>query len=72
MVEGQATKGWNHDCLDSQSRQPSLYVILVQDNNGGDLYLLSTGEIRPRHQNRSNGASRYVRYKVNGNPSSTI
>ena len=59
MVEGQATKkveprlprlpnGW----LSRQSRQPSLYVILVQDNNGGDPDLLPTGEIGPRHQKK--------------------
>ena len=33
----------------------SLYVILSQDNNGGDPDLLPTGEIKPRHQIRSNG-----------------
>ena len=60
--------GW----FSRQSRKPSLYVILVQDNNGGDSDLLLTREIRPRHQNRSNGASRYVRCKVNGNPSSRV
>ena len=60
--------GW----LSRQLRQPSLYVILVQDNNGGDPDLLPTGEIRPRHQNRSNGALRYVRCKVNGNPISRV
>ena len=79
MVEGQATKeveprlprlpnGW----LSHQSRQPSLYVIQVQDNNGGNPDLLPTGEIRPRHQNRSNVALRYVKCKVNGNPSSRV
>ena len=62
MVEGQATKeveprlprlpnGW----LSRQSRQSSLYVILAQDNNGGDPDLLPTGDIRARHQIRSNG-----------------
>ena len=62
MVEGPATKevelrlprlpnGW----LSRQSRQSSLYVILAQDNKGGDLDLLSIGEIKPRHQIRSNG-----------------
>ena len=60
--------GW----LSRQSRQPSLYVILVQDNNRGDLDLPLTGEIKPRHQNISSGASRYVRFKVNGNPSSRV
>ena len=61
-VEGQATKevdprspplpnGW----LSRQSRQFSLYVILTQDNNGGDLDLLLTGEITPKHQIKSNG-----------------
>ena len=41
--------------LSHQSRQSSLYAILAQDNNGGDPDLLPTGEIRPRHQIRSNG-----------------
>ena len=61
MVEEKATRevepglprlpnGW----LSHQSRQSLLYVIQVQDNNGGDPDLLPTGEIRPRHQNRSN------------------
>ena len=61
MVEGQETKeveprllrlpnGW----LSRQSRQCSLYVILAQDNKGGDPDLLSIGEIRPRHQIISN------------------
>ena len=54
--------GW----LSHQSRQPSLYVILFQDNNRGDLDLLPTGEIIPRHQNRSNVYLRYIRFKVNG------
>ena len=60
-VEGQATEeveprlpqlpnGW----LLRQSRQSSLYVILAQDNKGGDPDLLPTGEIKPRHQIRSN------------------
>ena len=63
MVEGQATKeveprlprlpnGW----LSRQSGQSSLYVIQVQDNNGGDPDLLPTGEIGPRHQIRSSMA----------------
>ena len=62
MVEGQATQeaeprfprlpnGW----LSRQSRQSSLYVILAQDNKGGDPDLVPTGEIKPRHQIRSNG-----------------
>ena len=62
MVEGKTIRelepglprlpnGW----LSHQSRQSSLYVILVQDNNGGDPDLLPIGEIKPRHQNRSNG-----------------
>ena len=61
-VEGQATKeveprlprlpnGW----LSGQSRQSSLYVILAQDNNGGDPDLFPTAETRPRHLIRSNG-----------------
>ena len=61
MVEGQATKeveprlpqlpnGW----LSRQSRQSSLYVILAQDNKGGDPNLLPIGDIRPRHQIKSN------------------
>ena len=41
--------GW----LSRQSRQPSLYVILVQVNNGGDPDLLLTGEIGPRHQKKN-------------------
>ena len=28
------------------------YVILVQDNNGGDPDLLPTAEIEPRHQKK--------------------
>ena len=79
MVEGEETKvveprlprllnGW----LSRQSRQSSLYVIQVEDNNGGDPDLLSKREIRPRHQNRSNVALRYVRCKVNGNPRSGV
>ena len=61
-VEGQATKeveprlprlpnGW----LSHQSRQSSLYVILAQDNKGGDPDLLPTREIRHKHQIKSNG-----------------
>ena len=53
MEEGKATKeveprlprlpnGW----LSRQSRQTSLYVILAQDNKGGDPDLLLIGEIR--------------------------
>jgi len=38
--------------LSCKSRQPSLYVIPVQDNNGGDPDLLPIGEIRPRHQKK--------------------
>ena len=60
MAEGQATKeveprlpqlrnGW----LSHQSRQSSLYVILAQDNKGGDPNLLPIGKIRPKHQIRS-------------------
>ena len=41
--------GW----LSHQSRQSSLYVIQVQDNNGGYPDMLPTGEIIPRHQIRS-------------------
>ena len=37
------------------SRQSSLDVVLAQDNNGGDPDLLSTGEIRPKHQIKSMG-----------------
>ena len=61
-VEGQATKeveprlprlpnGW----FSCQSRKYSLDVVLAHDNNGGDLDLVLRGEIRPRHQIRSNG-----------------
>ena len=60
--------GW----LSHQSRKPSLYVILFQDNNGGDPDFLLIGEIKPRHQNRSKEALRYVRCKVNGYPSSRV
>ena len=60
-VEGQATKEveprlprlpnlW----LSRQSRQSSLYVILAKDNKGGDPDLLLIGEIKSRHQIRSN------------------
>ena len=60
-TEGQATKeveprlprlpnGW----LSLQTRQSSLYVILAQDEKVGDPDLLPIGEIRPRHQIRSN------------------
>ena len=61
-VEGQATKEVElrlprlpNGQLSHKSRQSSLYVILAQDNNGGDLDLLSIGEIKPIHQIRSNG-----------------
>ena len=62
MVEGQATKEVEprlprlpNGQLSIQSRQSSFYVVLAQDNNGGDPDLLPTGEIRPKHQIRSNG-----------------
>ena len=61
-VEEQATKeveprlprlpnGW----LSRQSRQSSLDVVLARGNNGGDPDLLPTGEIKPKHQIKSNG-----------------
>ena len=70
MVEGQASKeveprlpGLPNGWLSFQSRKSLIYVILAQDNNGGDLDLLSIGEIRPRHQIKSNGLE-VVRCKV--------
>ena len=61
-VEGQATTEVEprlprlpNGRLSRQSRQSSLYVVLFQDNNGGDPDLLPTGEIRPRHQIKLNG-----------------
>ena len=43
--------------------------VLCQDNKGGDPYLLPTGEIKPRHQIRSNGLE-VRKLKVSGNPRS--
>ena len=66
--------GW----LSRQSRQPSLYVILVQENNGGDPTMGETQIWSPQERSdldtrrRSNGASGYLRCKVNGNHSSRV
>ena len=78
MVEGKATKeveprlprlpnGWL-SCQSRKSRHPSLYVILVQDNNGGDPDLLLTGEIGPGHQRKIRWGFRILKVQCEWKP----
>ena len=79
MVEGQASKGWNHDCLDSQmegchANQGSLHFMLSQSRTTmGETQICSRQERSDLDtRRRSDGASGYLRCKVNGNPSSRV